>query len=142
MIDRDQIWHLMAVEADRAYAKHGRDQWGRHEFFGVILEEFVEMTQDIMRDAPQEQLQKEIIQVAAMCMRYLETGDRYREPTGPVVGVSEGKILRMAQALYEEAPGEAEEPWTEYLGKHKLSGTVESTYWVQMARCAAKVFGG
>lgn len=67
-------------EADRAYLKHGDEQWGRHEFYGVIAEEFDEMWDDIKSDAPQEDLEKEIVQVAAMCLRYLETRDRYREP--------------------------------------------------------------
>lgn len=67
-------------EADRAYRKHGDLQWGRHEFYGVIKEEFDEMWDDIKSDAPQEQLEKELIQVAAVCLRYYETRDRYREP--------------------------------------------------------------
>lgn len=70
----------IAAELDRAYAKHGRAQWGRHEFFGIIKEEFDEMWEDIKRDAPQDVLEKEIVQVAAMCFRYFETRDRYREP--------------------------------------------------------------
>lgn len=141
MISRDMVGRLIVEEVDRAYRKHGRDQWGRHEFLGIILEEFEEMKQDIMADARQDILEKEIIQVAAMCLRYLETGDRYREPTAPAVSISEGKIMRMAEALYNEAPGEAEEPWEDYVTKHKLSGTLDSTYWVQMARRAAGVFG-
>jgi hypothetical protein len=31
-------------------------------------------------DAPQDALEKEAIQIAAMVFRYLETGDRDREP--------------------------------------------------------------
>lgn len=67
-------------EVDRAYTKHGDLQWGRHEFYGIIAEEFDEMWDDIKSDAPQESVEKELVQVAAMCLRYFETRDRYREP--------------------------------------------------------------
>ena len=67
-------------ELRSAYAKHGIGQWGRHEFYAVLKEEVDEVWQDIKTDAPQEKLMKEIVQVAAMCLRYAETGDRYREP--------------------------------------------------------------
>jgi hypothetical protein len=78
--DRKEFFNQISAELDRAYAKHGRGQWGRHEFYGIIAEEFDEMWADIKSDAPQDVLEKEIVQVAAMCMRYLETRDRYREP--------------------------------------------------------------
>lgn len=77
---RDEIFRLICAEIDRAYSKHGTLQWGRHEFYAITKEEFDEVWDDIKSDAPQEQLVKEIIQVAAMCIRYLETKDRYREP--------------------------------------------------------------
>lgn len=67
-------------EVDRAYEKHGDAQWGRHEFYGVILEEFDEMWDAIKDDEPQGRVIEELVQVAAMCLRYYETGDRYREP--------------------------------------------------------------
>lgn len=67
-------------EVDRAYRKHGDAQWGRHEFYGVIKEEFDELWDAIKDDEPQERVYEELIQVAAMCLRYYETRDRYREP--------------------------------------------------------------
>lgn len=70
----------IGAELDRAYAKHGTQQWGRHEFYGILKEEVDELWQDIKDDAPQEALEKELVQVAAMCVRYFETRDRYREP--------------------------------------------------------------
>jgi hypothetical protein len=82
----DQISHRFTFlgrigeELDRAYAKHGRAQWGRHEFYGILKEEVDELWADIKADAPQAQLEKELVQVAAMCFRYFETRDRYREP--------------------------------------------------------------
>ena len=74
---------LAAIEAEliRAYAKHGSEPWGRHEWYAITLEELEEAWADIKGDRPQAQLEAEIIQVAAMCIRYLETGDRYRSQT-------------------------------------------------------------
>lgn len=61
-------------ELDRAYAKHGDESWSRYEFYGIIAEEFEEMWDCIKRDAPTEALMDEVIQVAAMCLRFIETG--------------------------------------------------------------------
>lgn len=65
-------------EVTRAIKKHGSAPWGRHEFLGILLEEIDEAQRDIFSDAPQDQLLKEVAQIAAVCVRYLETGDRYR----------------------------------------------------------------
>lgn len=78
---RDLVTQAVANELERAYAKHGREQWGRHEFYAILKEEVDELWDDIKADAPQDKLRHEAIQVAAMVFRYLETGDRYREPT-------------------------------------------------------------
>lgn len=80
MMSREQIAHAIVSELERAYKKHGCPQWGRHEFYAILKEEVDELWDDIKRDSPQEQLVKEAIQVAAMVFRYLETGDRYRDP--------------------------------------------------------------
>lgn len=77
---RSQFSARIAKELDHAYAKHGADQWGRHEFYGVLKEEVDELWDDIKSDSPQDTLEKELVQVAAMCFRYFETRDRYREP--------------------------------------------------------------
>lgn len=95
-MDRTNFFQTVEDEVERAYKKHTKHQWGRHEFYAIILEELEETIEAfrfrfflprrirriwhlIKRDASQEVLTKEIIQVAAMCLRYLETGDRYRE---------------------------------------------------------------
>jgi hypothetical protein len=64
-------------ELNQAYAKHGREPWGRHEFYGILKEEVDELWDDIKSDAPIDNVLREALQVAAMCARYLETGDRY-----------------------------------------------------------------
>lgn len=78
-MERAKIVERIAAELDRAYAKHGREQWGRHEFYAIIKEELDEVWDNIKADGRQDELANEIIQVAAMAFRYLETGDRYRE---------------------------------------------------------------
>lgn len=45
--------------------------------YGILLEEVDEVWKDIKRDAPSEELLAEIVQAAAMCIRYCETGNRY-----------------------------------------------------------------
>lgn len=78
--------HAIRAELDHAYKKHGRDPWGRHEFYAILLEEVEELWDAIKKDASQEEVLKELTQVAAMCFRYCETGDRYRgeHPTVPI----------------------------------------------------------
>lgn len=70
----------IAAELDHAYAKHGADPWGRHEFYGILKEEFQELERAIFTDESQERVMAELTQVAAMCFRYFETPDRYRGP--------------------------------------------------------------
>jgi len=77
-INRLDIIESILSELDRAYAKHGNDKWGRHEFWGIFQEEVNEVIDAIQRDLPHEDLMKEIFQVACVCIRYAETGDRYR----------------------------------------------------------------
>jgi len=76
---RYDLFQKIGEELDRAYARHGDLPWGRHEFFGILFEEVDELWDDIKADAPREQLMKELVQVAAMCFRYVETGDRYNQ---------------------------------------------------------------
>lgn len=68
----------LGQEMARAYAKHGRDHWGRHEFYAILLEEVDELWDAIKADHDQEIVEAELIQVAAVCLRYYETRDRYR----------------------------------------------------------------
>lgn len=72
------ILTLIGEELERAYAKHGDLPWGRHEFYGILLEEVEELWTAIKEDRPLVEVGNEAIQVAAMVVRYLETGDRYQ----------------------------------------------------------------
>jgi hypothetical protein len=74
---RVEVLKKIADELDHAYAKHGGLQWGRHEFYGILTEEYRELEKAIFEDEPIERVIAELVQVAAMCVRYYETGDRY-----------------------------------------------------------------
>lgn len=76
MMHRLIIAAHVATELDRAYDKHGTAPWSRHEFYAILKEEVDELWDEIKRDGSKDDLQSEIIQVAAMCFRFLETGDR------------------------------------------------------------------
>lgn len=78
---RRELLSRISKELDHAYDKHGRQQWGRHEFYAILKEEVDELWDAIKRDDPQPYVIQEAIQIAAMVFRYYETGDRYREPT-------------------------------------------------------------
>ena len=75
---RATLERLIEQELESAYAKHGREQWGRHEFYAILKEEVDELWDAIKADEPQDRVRDEAIQIAAMVLRYLETGDRYR----------------------------------------------------------------
>ena len=75
---REEIVGLVSAELDHAYEKHGREQWGRHEFYAILKEEVDELWDAIKRDEPTFDVVSEAIDTIAMCFRYLETGDRYR----------------------------------------------------------------
>lgn len=72
---RSAFIDMMENELDRAYEKHGEEPWSRHEFYAILLEEVDELWDDIKADKPLEDALKELVQVAAMCLRYAETGD-------------------------------------------------------------------
>jgi hypothetical protein len=76
----DPLDHLPSIKGaiDHAYAKHGREQWGRHEFAGIMKEEIEELKE---AKTPRG-LAEEATQIIAVCLRYLETGDRYQEREG------------------------------------------------------------
>lgn len=76
---RDELMELIAGELDHAYQKHGAEQWGRHEFYAILKEEVDELWDAIKGDLSQDEVEAELMQVAAMCFRYFETGDRYRQ---------------------------------------------------------------
>lgn len=75
---RGEFWTRVQMEINGAYRKHGAEPWGRHEFYAILKEEVDELWDAIKSDAPQQEVEAELVQVAAMCLRYYETGDRYR----------------------------------------------------------------
>ena len=77
MFSRQELIALVEEELDAAYKKHGREPWGRHEFYGILKEEVDELWDAIKADRLPEEVFEELIQVAAMCLRYAETGNRY-----------------------------------------------------------------
>jgi hypothetical protein len=79
-IDELDFHRRLRAELHRSYAKHGRDQWGRHEFYAILKEEVDELWDAIKEDLPQANVEHEAIQVATMVLRYMETGDKYRDP--------------------------------------------------------------
>ena len=86
VVNRGDVLAAVQREVSRAYHKHGADQWGRHEFYAILKEEVDELWDEIKADNPQIRVRVEAIHVMAMCLRYLETGDRYREERHPVTG--------------------------------------------------------
>lgn len=72
---RDAFIDKVKDELARAYAKHGDEPWNRHQFYAILLEEVDELWDDIKADKPLDLMLKELVQVAAMCLRYAETGD-------------------------------------------------------------------
>ena len=74
---RKQILDDIDTELSSAYDKHGAPKWGRHEFYGILLEEVEEMWDAIKADEPMERVYEEAVQEPWMVIRYFETGDRY-----------------------------------------------------------------
>lgn len=70
---REVMQDVIGRELDRAYEKHGRMPWSKHEFYAILLEEVDELWEAIRKDRPQEEVMSELIQVAAMCFRHVET---------------------------------------------------------------------
>lgn len=75
-MNRDQFFADIQAEVDRAYGKHGQELWNRHEFFGILLEEVDELWDTIKQNQSSQRLYEELVQVAAMCLRFAETGNR------------------------------------------------------------------
>ncbi len=74
---RDLILRAIYKEVGRSYELHGCPRWGRHEAYAIILEELDEVKQAIFDDLPFEEVWKELIQTAAMCVRFMETEPRF-----------------------------------------------------------------
>ena len=73
MSARIDVMIAIGEELDRAYSKHGRIEWSRHEFYAILLEEVDELWDAIKLDLTEEEVKSEALQVAAMCIRFLET---------------------------------------------------------------------
>ena len=73
---REQLMQRVAKELDCAYAKYGTAPWSRHEFYAILKEEVDELWDDVKADAHQDQVETELVHVAAMCFRYFETVPR------------------------------------------------------------------
>ncbi len=71
---RQFFMRLIEEELDRAYEKHGTEAWARHQFYAILLEEVDELWDNIKNDRPLDVVLDEMVQVAAMCVRYAETG--------------------------------------------------------------------
>ncbi len=98
---RANFFDLIELELERAYAKHGSVPWSRHEFYAILLEEVEEAWDEIKHDRPDRDLVKEIMQVAAMCVRYVET----RPGLEAVVGELYDDMLDARRTLQEAANG-------------------------------------
>jgi hypothetical protein len=98
-LKRHEILDLIELELQLAYDKHGREPWGRHEWYAITLEELEEAWELIRHDGPEIELHAEIVQVAAMCVRYLETGDRYalQRAEKDHAGVGQAVLDRLAR---------------------------------------------
>lgn len=77
ILGRAGFFAAIERELDHAYRKHGREPWGRHEFYAILQEEVDELWDAIKKDEPPDRIRDEMVQVAAMCFRFFETGDRY-----------------------------------------------------------------
>lgn len=67
----------MMEELNKAYAKHGCEAWSRHEMYAILQEEVDEVWDNIKCNGDKDNLIKELIQVACVCLRYAESIDRY-----------------------------------------------------------------
>ena len=74
---RSDIVELIYEEVTRSYTIHGSPRWSRHEAIAIIREEFEESWEAVKGDAPYNVLLKELIQTAAMCVRFIETEPRF-----------------------------------------------------------------
>jgi hypothetical protein len=78
-MSKQNFFGKVCARLDEAYKKHGREQWGRHEFYAILKEEVDELWDAIKADEPTERVLDEIKDIMCVCTRYYETGDRYRD---------------------------------------------------------------
>jgi NTP pyrophosphatase (non-canonical NTP hydrolase) len=113
---RHHIALSVTAQLERAYEKHGRSPWGRHEFYGILKEEVDELWDAIKSDQPIEDFVDEIHQIIAVCVRYLETGDRYR---GDHCVTDERRAPEMPTTLSQYRHPQHKEHWD--IGRERLS---------------------
>ncbi len=80
MAKRQAVNSAIEGELYRAYEKHGRTPWGKHQFYAILLEEVDELWEAIKHDCPFCDIEGEAIQVAAMVIRFLETSPCFKGP--------------------------------------------------------------
>ncbi len=68
--------NLIAMEVRRSIELHGCPLWGRHEAYAIIKEELDEVWDEVKKDGESIELTIEVIQTAAMCVRYLATDQK------------------------------------------------------------------
>lgn len=69
----DKVLAMVGAEVERSIDLHGCPNWGRHEAYAIIKEEVDEAWDAIKANSGPDELVIELIQVAAMCVRYLAT---------------------------------------------------------------------
>ena len=74
---RRSILEKIDVAVVDSYKKHGCSRWGRHEAYGILLEEMDEVWDEVRANGPFKDLEEELIHVALVCVRYLETEPRF-----------------------------------------------------------------
>lgn len=72
ILRRNRILEAVDDEVTAMLRKHGNRPWARHEAIAILREEFEEAWDVIKADGPQEDLEDELLQVAGVCVRYLE----------------------------------------------------------------------
>ena len=73
----EEILELACNEMEKSFVKHGSAQWGRHEFYGILQEEIAELWDCLKTDSGKPMLEAEALQVIAVILRFLSTGDKY-----------------------------------------------------------------
>jgi len=68
---RERLWKTIVNEFERACVKHPNPFHSRHEGFAVLLEEVDELKDAIWHDRSIEEVREEVVQVAAMALRFL-----------------------------------------------------------------------
>lgn len=79
LLTREEFFARLEEEAESAYRKHGNEPWSRHEFYGILLEEVEELWDGIKHNLDEDYVMDELVQVAYVCLRYAETGNKHTQ---------------------------------------------------------------